>query len=722
MAIAITQEHQEVARVARAFLTGNNALTESREFLENPENKLPTFWQKLCELGWTGIHLPQCYGGSDAGLEELILLVEESGYCLAPGPFMPTVWASALINQAAEHSLKADLLPSLADGTKIGAVGLGGDLHFSADGTVEGDAGFVLSAGVANYVLLKVGKDMVVINREQEGLKIEDSSNVDPSRPATRVECKGVRVDSPQILTNAYSEAMRLGRALASAEATGGALACLNMAVDYAQIREQFGRTIAHFQAIKHHCANMCVAAELATAASWDAARAESENQQAEFASAVAASIALPAFRLCGQINAQVHGGIGYTWEHDVHLYIRRATALCALFDADKAKEDLFALSLNHVKRTYSIELPPEAEAYRNKIQHFLKAFKQVDPQKQRRALANSGYLVPHWPKPWGLEAGPVEQLVIDQELKAAEIKIPDLSVSGWNTLTIVQHGNQQQHDRWVQKSLEGEYEFCQLFSEPNAGSDAAAIQSKAVKVDGGWLVNGQKVWTSGALQATHGFMTVRTDKNAAKHEGITMMVINMKANGVDIRPLKQVTGVSHFNEVFFDDVFVPDEDVVGPINEGWTVARATLGNEKVSLGGGMDPAKMLRVPLANLLIELKPNDTGLAREAAELTARDVANRLINLRAVVRAVNGGGPGKEGNLTKLIGAELSVELAELACRIVGEHAVSTHGIGKQPVKMHLSMRAATIAGGTSEVLRNQIAERILGLPRDPLINN
>lgn len=722
MTIAITEEHKEIARVAQGFLQGRNVRAAAREMLEAPSDKLPEFWQELCELGWTGIHLPEEYGGSGAGLEELSLLIEASGYYLAPGPFLPTAWASTVINLYGDETLKADLLPKLADGSSIGAVGLGGELKKNADGKIEGTASLVLGGELADFILLSLEDDLVLVESGQEGIEVITSTNIDPSRRAVEIKCKGVNVAANRVLTNAKSEALRVGRLLASAEATGGAHACTDMAVEYALIREQFGRTIAHFQAIKHHCANMRVAAEMATAASWDAARAEQENQQAEFASTVAATLALPAFRLCGQLNAQVHGGIGYTWEHDVHLYIRRAAALNAFFSADKAKEDLSALSINKVSRSYKIELPPEAEEYRTKVQAFIKEFKKVSSKDERKELALSGYLVPHWPKPWGLEAGPIEQLVIDQEFKAADIKLPDLSISGWNTLTIAQHGSDQQLDRWILKSLVGEYEFCQLFSEPNAGSDAAAIQSKGVKVDGGWIVNGQKVWTSGAMDATHGFMTVRTDKTAAKHDGITMMVIGMKDKGVDIRPLKQVTGTSHFNEIFFDDVFVPDENVVGPVNGGWKVARATLGNEKVSIGGGMDFAKLFGVSPIGLYKKFAREDAGIAREVASITAREVANRLINLRAVSKAVEGAGPGKEGNLTKLISAELAVDIAETACRIVGENTAVLNGAGFLPVMMHLGARAATIAGGTSEVLRNQIAERILEMPRDPLIDN
>ena len=194
--------------------------------------------------------------------------------------------------------------------------------------------------------------------------------------------------------------------------------------------------------------------------------------------------------------------------------------------------------------------------------------------------------MVPHWPAPWGRAAGAVEQIVIDEELRAAGVKVPGLGITGWNIMTVNQYATPDQVERWVFKTLMGEYVWCQLFSEPDAGSDAAAVKTRGTRVEGGWKVNGQKVWTSGAQYCHLGLATVRTDPDAPKHAGITTMVIDMHAPGVEVRPLRQITGNADFNEVFFNDVFVPDDDVVGVPNDGWTVARSTLGNERVSIGG----------------------------------------------------------------------------------------------------------------------------------------
>ena len=267
---------------------------------------------------------------------------------------------------------------------------------------------------------------------------------------------------------------------------------------------------------------------------------------------------------------------------------------------------------------------------------------------------------------------------------------------------------------------MEGEIEFCQLFSEPGAGSDAAGVQTRGVKVDGGWRVTGQKVWTSGAHVCNRGFATVRTDPDAAKHAGISMMVIDMHAEGVEVRPLRQITGHSHFNEVFFDQVFVSDDDVVGRVDQGWTVARNTLGNERVSIGGGAEGGMPGGPNLVELLESHAADDKGIAREVGASLAESESIRLLNLRGVVRAVEGSGPGAEANVTKLLGSEVANRKGALGARLVGPLAAVREGDARRVGSWLLAVRGASIGGGTSEIVRNQIAERLLGLPRDPLI--
>jgi alkylation response protein AidB-like acyl-CoA dehydrogenase len=313
-----------------------------------------------------------------------------------------------------------------------------------------------------------------------------------------------------------------------------------------------------------------------------------------------------------------------------------------------------------------------------------------------------------------------VEQLVIEQEFNAAGIKRSLDVITGYVMLTLIQEAKPEQVQRWVPPALAQELTWCQLFSEPDAGSDAAGVKTKATRVDGGWLVNGQKVWTSGAHLAAFGFATVRTDPDAPKHNGITTMVIDMHAPGVEVRPLKMPTGNSEFNEVFFNDVFVPDDDVVGPVDGGWTVARATLGNESVSIGGGQGGAAMphdVFIPPLDAHPDRLPGGAGrVGRHIANSQAVD----MLNVRSAQRAVAGGAPGPEGNITKLVLSENGHESAAILSALSGPEGAFLDGEGAMSGMLVLMHRAMSIAGGTSEIKRNQIGERILGLPRDPLI--
>jgi 3-oxochol-4-en-24-oyl-CoA dehydrogenase len=489
--------------------------------------------------------------------------------------------------------------------------------------------------------------------------------------------------------------------------------------VAYAQERVQFGRTIGTFQAIKHHCANMLVASEMATAVVWDAARASHDDAD-EFAltAAQAATLAFGPYVHNAQMNIQVHGGIGFTWEHDAHLFLRRALALNAILGRPTDVEDVTAWTVRGVSRGVSLDLPPEAEAIRADVRAEIATLAKLSGQDQRKALLDTGLMVPHWPVPWGRAAGAVEQLVIDEELKRADVKVPTMGITAWNIMTVNQYATPDQVLRWVEKTLMGEYVWCQLFSEPDAGSDAAAVKTRGTRVDGGWLVNGQKVWTSDAHNSDLGLATVRTNPDAPKHAGITTMVIDMHAEGVEVRPLRQITGNSDFNEVFFNDVFVPDDDVVGTPDDGWKVARSTLGNERVSIGGGNSI-----FPSMNLIDLMQRHGDRLPDAAARVGAivtTDHALKVLNLRRAQRAVVGAGPGPEGNVTKLVLAEGGHRRAALQADLVGPEMAFLVGDGAFAAFSQLATRAMSIAGGTSEITRNQIAERILGLPRDPLI--
>ncbi|MDP3892322.1 acyl-CoA dehydrogenase [Nocardioides sp.] len=716
MALAITDDHEALGSVTRDVLTGRGGYALARAHLDRAEDLLDPIWAEVCRLGWPGIHIGEEYGGQGFGLPELVVVLEEVGRYVVPIPLLSSGLGSAVIQAVGTDAQKNALLPGLAAGEQVCAVGTTGGALSLADGLVSGDAGPVLAAGVADVLLLPLGEDLVLVRTTDPGVEVEAVDSLDPTVRVARVTLTGVEVDEAALVRGGRPVAERLGRLLAAAEAVGGAYACTEMAVNYARVREQFGRPIGTFQAVKHHCADMRVAAELGTALVWDAARIGSDSAQADLLAAAAANIALPAYQEAAQKNIQLHGGIGFTWEHDAHLHLRRSIANGVVFGGEHPPEDDVArLAAAGVRRTFELDLPEDAEFYRGQARAYLEKFSGVTDSERRRSLAESGYLVPHWPEPYGRNAGPVEQLVIEEEF--ADVELPSLGIGGWVVLTLLQQGNDEQRKRWVGPSLAGDYQWCQLFSEPGAGSDSASVRTRAIRVEDGWRVTGQKVWTSGAQHCNIGLATVRTDPDAAKHAGITTMVIDMTAAGVSVRPLREITGEAMFNEVFLDDVFVPDVDVVGEVNGGWKVARATLGNERVSIGAGSREG-LSAYALLPLLSTSAPRDAELWRVAGRLIAQELAMRLLNVRSAARAVAGGGPGVEGNITKLLSAEHAQRVTEAGLRIAGRAAIS--GGETELMFEYLFDRCLSIAGGTSEITRNVIAERILGLPRDPLI--
>ena len=724
MSIAIIEEHRALAQTVAGLLTKHESRAAARSLLGAETDGRPAFWAELSGLGLLGLHIPEEHGGSGFGLAETLVVAEQMGRYLAPGPFVPTVVASAVLAAAGPGDLQKRLLPGLADGSVIGAAALGGEVTY-AGGAATGKAGVVISGHLADVLLVPAGDDVLVIEKSAGGVAAEVPANLDQSRRAARV-----RLDAAPatVLPGARGLLTSVARAVLAAEAAGVARETTEQAAGYAKVRQQFGRPIATFQAVKHHCANMLVAAELAAGAAWDAGRAGTGGgDQLSYTAAIAAVLAVPAAVSNASLNIQVHGGIGFTWEHDAHLYLRRAAAIAAVIDAEQAAIEVTDLVRRGVRRAAAIDLPAAAEPVRAEIGPDVARLRDLTGEARKQALIEAGYVMPHWPKPWGRDASAIEQLVIEQEFAAAGIKRPAYGITGWVILTLIQYGRPDQVARWVRPALNQDVIWCQLFSEPGAGSDAAGIRTRATRVEGdgevggGWRINGQKVWTSGAHMASFGLATVRTNPNAPKHEGITTMVIDMHAPGVTVRPLKMPTGNSDFNEVFFDDVFVPDADVVGPVDAGWTVARATLGNESVSIGGG--DGGTMTMPGEAFIAPLDAHPERLAGGAGRVgrqISRTQAMGVLNQRSAYRAVAGGGPGPEGNIAKLLLSEVGHETAAIMAELAGPDAAFLAGNGAMAATFVLLNRAMSIAGGTSEIKRNQIAERILGLPRDPLI--
>jgi alkylation response protein AidB-like acyl-CoA dehydrogenase len=469
----------------------------------------------------------------------------------------------------------------------------------------------------------------------------------------------------------------------------------------------------------------MLVALEQARAVAWDAALALDEPEAAgrELAVLAAGAVALDAFAKIAKDCIQVLGGIGFTWEHDAHLYLRRAIALRQLLGGGgPSRAGVARHALAGERRHLTLDLPPEAESVRAEVATLADEIAAAPKEERRALLADAGLIVPHWSPPWGRDATAIEQLVIDQELRRVKVRVPHLQVGGWAAPTIAAHGTIEQQERWVRPTLLGTIAWCQLFSEPEAGSDLAALTTTGTRTHGGWRLNGQKVWTSMAKEADWGICLIRTNPTAPKHLGITYVIVDMKSPGLDIRPLREMTGMEMFNEVFLDEVFVPDDCVIGEVDGGWPLARTTLANERVSMGSGASFGGGIEslLTLVGERIEsgLIDPDPLLLDQLGALVAEAHSLAVLGLRTTLRSLTGAKPGSEASVRKLLGVEHDQRTQELGLTLLGPEGATTIGSAAQWTYGFLANRCLTIAGGTSEIQRNVIGERLLGLPRDP----
>jgi alkylation response protein AidB-like acyl-CoA dehydrogenase len=593
---------------------------------------------------------------------------------------------------------------------------------------VAGQARSVPAAAQATLLVLPVSTDVgtVWVVLDADRLDVEQVASVDPLRPVAHVRADAVEVGENRVLSNlSINAAQAIASTLLSAEAVGVARWATDTASAYAKIREQFGRPIGQFQAIKHKCAEMLARTERATAAVWDAARAvdegiEKPESAAEFAAAVAATLASAAAQSCTQDCIQVHGGIGFTWEHDTNIYYRRALGLVAAFGraADYPQRVVDTATTTGV-RQLNIDLDPETEKLRQEIQAEVSALKAIPSDQRTDAIVEGGWVMPYLPKPWGRSATPVEQIITAQEFSAGRVRRPMLGIASFLVPSIVAFGNDDQKQRFLPPTLRGEMMWCQLFSEPGAGSDLAGLSTKAVKVDDGWRITGQKIWTTLAQYAQWGALLARTDPAAPKHNGITYFLLDMASEGVTVRPLRELTGNEFFNEVFIDDVFVPDGLVLGEVNRGWEVSRNTLTAERVTIGSVENPN------LASLdrLVELMRDgefDQIAQNRAGQLMAEGHAAKVLNLRSTLLTLAGGDALPSAAISKLLSMRTAQCYAEFGLASFGVDG-AIGDVGELPgewAKYLLTSRASTIYGGTSEVQLNIIAERLLGLPRDP----
>lgn len=731
MTIATSTEQIAVCDAISTWAQGVHTTELVRADIDKPADQWSGLLPQLAEFGVFAGALPEDRGGFGATFTDVAAMVEQCGVSLVPGPIGPIVAAAIGLSRSADEGA-ADLLARVVAGEV--AVATPARAHAGHDplDLVDGSVDLGLVPAAVDDCAFVVPMTMPgragtwwIVPPGTGARDIAPHVPVSGTESVSTVRLSGLLADDLIALGDGGPGDAELMAgvlsAMSAAYQSGVARWSLDTAVAYAKVRTQFGSPIGSFQAIKHICADMLCRSEELTAVAWDLARAvdemlfgaADENAIAQLAlSRYAADVIVADAAVANAKDCvQILGGIGFTFEHDAHLYLRSATtARSALGQATRSRRALGQLGLDGARRDFEIDLS-SVEDRRAEVREEVARIAATEPDRQRQVLAESGYLMPHWPRPYGLAAEPALQLLIDTEFDRADVVRPDLVIGAWAIPTILEHGTDAQRERFVGPTLAGDLVWCQLFSEPEAGSDLAALRTRATRVDGGWSLTGQKIWTSQAHNATWGVCLARTDADAPKHKGITYFLIDMAASGIDIRPLRELTGRANFNEVFLDDVFVPDDCVVGEINGGWRLARTTLANERVAMGGS-GLGKEMDAVLGQISGSGRDLEPGELATLGGLVAEAHVGRVLDARAVTQRLAGHDPGALSSVRKLIGVRHRQAVPEFALDLLGVDGVAAG----EASDLFLQNRCLSIAGGTTQILRTAAAERILGLPR------
>lgn len=733
MPVALTADQAALADTVAGFADRYAAREYTRKHTDSlKQGVLPQFWPELVALGLTGVHLPESVGGQGGTLDDLAVVLAESGRALLPGPLVPTAITGAVLATAADAADAA--LRRIAAGAPGAVIGsehavaeTGGDTT-----RLTGETGVVAGAVSAELLVVaaRAGNEIrwYLVERNAAGVEVEAKDGADLGRDLGVVRFREVVVTAPIDLDTDRAEA--LSTAFLAVEAAGVIRWCSDTAGEYVKSRVQFGRPIGAFQAVQHRTARLLITSELATAAAWDAVRGLGD-EPGQRTHAVAGAVLTT---LGTAVHAAVeclglHGAIGFTWEHDLHLYWRRAMALAGLAGPVETWELRLGDAALQGPRTFAVPLPETDSAFREWVSEILDRAAQLDnptPSKvgdhdavntgpRRTLLADSGLVSPPMAKPYGIEAGPLEQLVLQDEYDRHGIAQPSMGIGQWVVPIVLHRGTPEQLARLAGPALRGEEIWCQLFSEPEAGSDVASLSLRATRVDGGWRLQGQKIWTTLAHRADWGLLLARTDPEAGRHQGLTMFLVDMHAEGVEVRPIVQASGDAEFNEVFFDDAFVPDEMVLGEPGQGWALTLETLAQERLFIGGVRDPGHNERIRGIIERGEYAGTRDDAVRTLGRISARGAAISAMNLRETIRRLDGHAIGPATSVAKAAASILHTDAAAAALNLIGPAAALGEAVS-EPVHHELDIPTWVIGGGTLEIQLNTIATFVMGLPR------
>ncbi len=729
-------------------------------------------WSQMVDLGWTAIQIPESAGGLGLGVSALAAVSRELGRVAAPEPLIEVAGISAsLLAQLPLQAVVAGLLAEIGDGSCMPVVAwqehpmepAAGELltraeEISGGYRLQGCKYCVPFAETADGLLINAllgGSHAIFwVPRATPGVEIKTHRLADGTRHAT-VSLNAVALNETALLGRgaavaaALATALDEGALLSAAYLCGLMTACFDVTLKYLNTRQQFGRTIGSFQALQHRMVNMCLQRELAQATVEEAVQLyaagyDDPREQALLASR-AKYRATEAALMITREAIQFHGAIGFTDECDVGLFVNRALVCAAnLGNATWHCRRIAELAAGRTIQRSEDSAGDAAEpldadwnslsddAFRSLVRQWLEtnypAAMRYPPSRLRwhavkpwyLQLGARGWLAPAWPREFGgMGLAPSKLLIfIEEQERWGVARAPDMGLVMVGPL-LIKHGSPDQRAHYLPKILAGEHIWCQGYSEPNAGSDLASLRTEAILEGDHFVVNGQKTWTTLAQDATHMFLLARTAKDTKKQAGISFLLVDMQTPGITVRPIRNLAGHEEFCEVFLDNVKVPRENVVGALNQGWTIAKALLSFERIFLGS----PKQSQYALQRL--------TAVARHCGLFTDPAFRDRYTRLKCDVMdletyygrfaaQVKRGEPlGAEVSLLKILATETYARLTELLIESVGSAGAQ---LGKVNVGDHdvdvLSLfytaRPATIYGGSNEIQRNIVAKAVLGL--------
>lgn len=773
-----TDEQRMLRDVAAAFAKRDGNFTRVRGL----RGKQPGFdrevWRAIAELGWLGILIPERYGGLGLGFAEMRVVVEELAKTVMPEPLTAcAVLARGALLHGDNETLKRKLLPRIANGDLI--VGLawqerGGSLDPAAvetRATTQGSGSVVLD-GAKRFVTPAAGADGFIVSardRDKIGLYYLPATangvsiTLEPRADGTfagALHLSGAPVEPAHIVTTGTGALGTLARSIdeatvmAGAELYGVMSLALEITLEYMKTRVQFGKPIGTFQALQHRAVDLYIQEALSVGAIDDAIRTLDSDVSPEVRTAAASRVksrCSDAALTITRESIKLHGAIGLADECNVGLFLQRALVLSGWLGngADHRRrfskvapfqvEDIIASAGQ--PREQPAESSPDTdwaamsdEAFRLEVRgYFEREYPEHLRYLQRRArwaeikdwvmkLAQKGWIAPAWPKEYGgMGLSPAKQVIfIEERERWGVARAPDQGTTHIGPV-LMRFGTEEQKKAWLPKIISGEHVWCQGYSEPNAGSDLASLTTEAVLDGDDYVINGTKIWTSLAHDATHMFLLARTDKNAKRQAGISFFLLDLKTPGVTIRPIPNIEGRAEFCQEFFDNVRIPKSNLVGEVNQGWTVAKTLLTFERLASGSPRRP----QYPLNKLPVVARAREIWDDAEfqskftRLRLDVADLASAYTRYADILRQGRSPDPGI--SMLKIWSSETTQRLAELLVEIAGDAGYIPDEelefgidridvLGPFFVALH-----ATISGGSNEIQRNILAKRVLGLP-------